>query len=185
MVDLTSKPKLVGEKVILRPFLIDEDLPYLEECLNDQEVNKFTGSSSDFNREQIIDWYSTRNQQTDRLDLAIVDKLQNILVGEAVVNLYDETNQSMNFRILIGPRGRNKGFGTEATQLIIDYIFKNTDLKQITLGVYAFNPRAIKVYEKVGFVVDSIDKADLEFEGEMIDAFNMKLTSENWLNQQR
>ncbi|WP_442598595.1 GNAT family N-acetyltransferase [Neobacillus sp. D3-1R] len=184
MVDLAAKPEMVGEKVILRPFRVEKDFPFLEECLKDPEVLKLTGSSPGFDREQIINWYSTRNEQTDRLDLAIVDKTENILVGEAVVNLYDETNHSMNFRILIGPRGRNKGLGTEATQLIIDHIFKNTDLKQITLGVYAFNPRAIKVYEKVGFVVDSVDKADLEFEGEMIDAFNMKLTRENWMNQQ-
>mgnify|MGYP003757025939 CR=1 FL=1 len=48
----------------------------------------------------------------------------------------------------------------------------------MTLGVYAFNPRAQRVYEKIGFVVESIDKDDLEYEGEMSDAFNMVLTRE-------
>jgi diamine N-acetyltransferase len=74
------------------------------------------------------------------LDLAIVDKSQNILVGEVVVNEYGEQNQSMNFRILIGPRGRDRGLGTEASQLIIEYVFKNTDLNFLTLSVFAFNP---------------------------------------------
>ena len=86
----------------------------------------------------------------------------------------------MNFRILIGPKGRNQGFGTEATRLIIDYVFQNSDLKQITLGVYSFNPRAKTVYEKIGFVSESIDKDDLEFEGQMIDSINMVLTRERW-----
>lgn len=67
----------------------------------------------------------------------------------------------MNFRILIGPRGRDRGLGTESTRLVIDYGFSNTSLKQVTLGVYAFNPRAMRVYEKLGFVVESVDKADL------------------------
>ena len=44
-----------------------------------------------------------------------------------------------------------------------------------------FNPRARKVYEKVGFVIDSIDETELEFEGEWIDSINMKLTRENWI----
>lgn len=180
MIDLSYKPHLAGEKTILRPFKAG-DFPYLEECLTDPEVHKFTGSGSDFDRDTVMQWYNTRNEQTDRLDLAIVDKSTDILVGEVVVNLYDEQNQSMNFRILIGPRGRNRGLGTEATQLMIDYIFKNTQLNQLNLGVYAFNPRAIKVYEKIGFVVDSIDKNDLEYEGEWIDAFNMILTRENWM----
>ena len=181
MIDLRNKPTIVGEKVILRPFKVDEDFPYLEECLKDPEVLKFTGSSKEYDREETINWYNTRNEQTNRLDLAIIDKPQNILIGEVVVNLYEKEIQSMNFRILIGPRGRNRGLGTEATQLMVDYVFMNTKLNQLTLSVFAFNPRASKVYEKVGFVLDSIDQNELEFEGEWIDSINMKLTRENWI----
>ena len=180
MVYLGHKPRIDGEKVVLRPFR-DEDFPYIEACLKDEEVLKLTGSNSYFDRKAILDWYNTRNEQIDRLDLAIVDKFHGILVGEVVVNLYDEKNHSMNFRILIGPRGRNRGLGTEATQLIIDYVFKNTTLNQLTLSVFAFNPRAKYVYEKVGFVIDSIDENEFEFEGEWIDSVNMKLEREYWL----
>jgi RimJ/RimL family protein N-acetyltransferase len=183
MINFSTKPTIVGEKVILRPFTTEEDLPHLEECLEDPEVIKLTGSPLTYNREDLVNWYSTRNQQTDRLDLAIVDKSQNILVGEVVINQFDEATNGMNFRILIGPNGRNRGLGTETTQLILDYVFRNTTLHHITLGVYAFNPRAIRVYEKMGFVVESVDKNDLEFEGELIDAFNMKLSRESWLKQ--
>ncbi|WP_235848372.1 GNAT family N-acetyltransferase [Litchfieldia alkalitelluris] len=144
-------------------------------------MTKLTGSPNvDFDKNVFINWYSTRNEQTDRLDLAIMDKSQDITVGEVVANLYDEKNQSMNFRILIGPRGRNRGLGTEATQLFIDYLFTHTNLLQLTLSVFDFNPRAKNVYEKIGFVVESIDKNDLEYEGEMIDSINMKLTKEKW-----
>lgn len=180
MIDLKTKPTLVGEKVILRPFT-DEDFPYLEECLKDPEVIKLTGSSAEYDREVTMNWYGTRNVQTDRLDLAIVDQSQTILVGEVVVNVYDEENQSMNFRILIGPRGRNRGLGTEATQLMVDYIFRNTKLNQLTLSVFDFNPRAKNVYEKVGFVKYSVDKNELEFEGQWIDSINMKLLRDNWM----
>jgi len=182
LVYLGEKPLIVGQKVILRAFK-EQDLSYIEECLQDTEIIKLTGSSSDFNLESIHHWYNTRNEQTDRLDLAIVDQLQGILVGEVVVNLYDEKYHSMNFRILIEPRGRNKGLGTEATQLMIDYVFKKIKLDQLTLSVYDFNPRAKHVYEKVGFVVDSRDENDLEYEGEWIDSINMKLTREEWMKK--
>lgn len=179
MINFKEKPVIIGENIILRPFQL-EDIPSMEECLQDTEVLKFTGSSSDFDKYAIYQWYSSRNEQEDRLDLAIAIKNDHTVIGEAVINEYDEAKHSMNFRILIGPKGRNQGFGTEATRLIIDYVFQNTDLKQITLGVYAFNPRAKKVYEKIGFIVDSIDKDDLEYEGQMIDAINMVLTRERW-----
>ncbi|CDQ20092.1 Spermidine N(1)-acetyltransferase [Halobacillus karajensis] len=109
-----------------------------------------------------------------------MDQSQDILVGEVVINSYDEKNNSMNFRILMGPRGRERGLGTEATQRMIDYVFKNTKLNHLTLSVYDFNPRAKHVYKKVGFVVESIDESELEFEGEWIDSINMKLTREDW-----
>ena len=43
------------------------------------------------------------------LDLAIVDQSAGILVGEVVVNLYEEKNHSIKFRDTIGPKGRNRG----------------------------------------------------------------------------
>lgn len=182
MIDLRKKPTIEGDKIILRPFR-PEDIEYMEECLRDPEVMKLTGSmdSDTFDRERIYNWYTTRNDQPDRLDFAIVDKATNEVVGETVINLYDEANHSMNFRILIGPRGRNRGLGSEATSRTVDYVFENTDLNQITLSVFAFNPRAKRVYEKVGFVLTSIDKDELEYEGTMIDSYNMVLTRENWL----
>ncbi|MFG6115552.1 GNAT family N-acetyltransferase [Halobacillus sp. MO56] len=180
MVFSNQKPMIVGEKIFLRPFK-EEDFPYIEECLKDSEVIKLTGSTTDYDKDAVQEWYNTRNKQTDRLDLAIVDQSQNILVGEVVVNLYDENSNSMNFRILIGPRGRNRGLGTEASQRMIDYVFNHTKLNQLTLSVYDFNPRAKHVYQKVGFVVENVDENELEFEGEWIDSINMKLTRNDWL----
>lgn len=182
MINLTHKPTLAGEKVVLRPFQ-DGDFPYIEECLQDPEVIKLTGSTTEYDREYTFNWYETRNEQTNRLDLAIVDQSLGILVGEVVLNLYDEISNSMNFRILIGPRGRNRGLGSEATRLIIDYAFQNTTLDSISLGVYAFNPRARYVYEKIGFEMESIDERDLEYNGEWIDSINMRLTRERWLRK--
>ncbi|MFZ0076011.1 MAG: GNAT family N-acetyltransferase, partial [Exiguobacterium undae] len=102
MMNLTAKPTLIGEKVTLRPFAM-EDVPWIERCLLDPEVRTLTGSSSDIDRKTLQTWYATRNAQPDRLDLAIIDQESGILVGEVVVNDYEQQQQSMNFRILIGP----------------------------------------------------------------------------------
>ena len=179
MIDLKYKPTITGDKVILRPFE-NADIEYIEECLQDPEVIKLTGSSNDFDKEKVRKWYITRNEQPDRLDLAIFDKSTNVVVGEVVIYEYDEANHSMNYRVLIGPRGRNRGLGTEATTMFINYIFANTDLNQLILSVYSFNPRAQRVYEKAGFVLENIDEAVLEHDGCMIDSLNMILTHSKW-----
>jgi len=180
MINLAYKPTIEGEKIRLRPFK-KEDLPLLEGILTDQEVITLTGSDDTFDRAVVNDWYRTRNIQSDRLDLAIVDKQTNRIVGEVVLNEYNAENHSMNFRILIGREGRDRGFGTEATRLFCDYVFKATDLNALTLSVFAFNPRAKHVYEKIGFQVVSVDKNELAYEGKMIDSINMTLTRDQWL----
>ena len=114
-----------------------------------------------------------------------MDQSKGILVGEVVANLYDEESNSMNFRILIGPRGRNRGLGTETTVLFVDHLFENTSLSQLTLSVFEFNPRARHVYENVGFAIKSIDKNELEYKGEWIDSINMCLTRSIWLEKKK
>lgn len=77
MINLSDKPTIQGEKIILRPFQA-EDAQVMEEILQDPEVIKLTGSSADFDSEFLKQWYSTRNEQSNRLDLAIVDRVHAI-----------------------------------------------------------------------------------------------------------
>ena len=56
------------------------------------------------------------------------------------------------FRILIGEKWAwEKGFGSEATRLVVDQAFEVLALEEIQLEVFRHNPRAIAAYKKVGF----------------------------------
>ena len=45
----------------------------------------------------------------------------------------------------------DKGYGQEATKLLLDFAFNLLNLNSIMLGTFSFNERAIRCYEKVGF----------------------------------
>src|SRR5579884_3637803 len=182
------KPTLRGTLVTLRPY-IDSDLPDLASAIADPEVQRLTGTlhssapTTDQNvpsDDRLREWYATRSQQTDRLDLMIVDDTSNRCVGEAVLNEWDKENESCNFRIFIGPAGQNRGLGSEATRLILDYAFTHLPLHRIELEVYAFNPRAQRVYEKAGFVVEGRRRDALLFDGERVDAIVMSILKPEW-----
>lgn len=147
-----TKPTLVGQRITLRPFL-DEDLLGIMKAVSDPEVGYFTGSHHVPTDERLRQWYTSRNDQVDRLDLAIVDHLSGACVGEVVLNEWNAGNDSCNFRILVGPTGRGRGLGTEATRLMLGHAFGVLGLRQVSLEVYAFNRRARHVYETVGFRV--------------------------------
>jgi len=174
---------------VLRPFN-DGDLPAIRGALLDPEARILTGSVHDEaqahaaesadEEKLLVDWCSTRNDQPDRLDLAVVDKATGECVGEVVLNQWDPGNESCNFRILIGPRGRDRGLGTEATRLIIGYGFEHLGLHRISLEVYAFNPRARRAYEKVGFRAEGVLRESLRYNGEWHDATVMSILAPEW-----
>ncbi|SDS92615.1 GNAT family N-acetyltransferase [Microlunatus soli] len=180
-----DKPTLTGERVVLRPFGVD-DVPIMAEILADPELLRLTGSvhSSDETGEpddRLRQWYGTRQDHADRLDLALVDRAHDRLVGEVVLNELDPDNDSCNIRILIGPQGRDRGLGTEAMRLMVDHAFSSTDLYRLELGVFAFNPRAVRVYEKVGFVVEGTRRAAFRFDDQRIDDVMMSIIRPEWV----
>lgn len=175
---LTHKPTLEGRLVVLRPFT-EADISAMGPVLADPDVQILTGSvasraqadgASVILDERTLAWYRSRAAQGDRLDLAIVDVQSGECVGEAVLNEVDPENHSCNFRILMGPAGRGRGLGTEATRLILDHAFATTELHRIELEVYSFNPRARRAYEKAGFVAEGVRRDALLFDGEWINA---------------
>jgi RimJ/RimL family protein N-acetyltransferase len=182
-----DKPTITGEGVVLRPFE-DGDLPALAEAIADPEVGRLTGSVNSstqpadaaFDEGRLRQWYATRNAQPDRLDLAVVDRASGGCVGEAVLNEWEPENASCNFRILIGPRGRDRGLGTEATRLLLAHAFETAGLHRVSLEVYAFNPRAQRAYEKVGFVKEGVRRDALRFDGEWVDSVLMSVLAPEW-----
>ncbi|KUL25913.1 GNAT family N-acetyltransferase [Streptomyces regalis] len=180
MSDFSVKPVLRGERALLRPFT-EEDVPVMARILSDPEVIRLTGSSEEeFGLDRLRAWYGSRNDQTDRLDLGIVDRESGELVGEAVLNEWDEPNRNCSFRILIGPGGRDRGLGTEAVRLMVGHGFEQLGLHRIQLEAYGHNHRALRVYEKAGFVVEGVRReADLR-DGQWVDWVFMAILDREW-----
>ena len=173
---MIDKPLLQGNTILLRPIRV-EDAGALFASLDDKEVDRLTGTQQTFTLEQIQNFYATVGEADDRADYAIIPKTDSTqTVGEVVLNEIDWTNRSSSFRIaLFGQQFFGKGYGTEATELIIQYGFENLDLHRIELEVYDFNPRAARVYEKVGFRREGVKRDTLLWDGVYHNAIVMSI----------
>ncbi len=87
------------------------------------------------------------------LSLAIHDRASGELIGTTgLTDLTSGPRPSCYFRIVIGEsRYWNRGYGTEATRLILHEAFERHGLDVVNLEVFDYNERAIRAYERVGF----------------------------------
>ena len=80
-----------------------------------------------------------------------IDTLEGIHIGSC--SLYNWNSESVQLGIRIGDRDYwGKEYGTEVVSILVNYWLMSTTLDCIWLKVLPSNTRAIKCYEKCGFV---------------------------------
>lgn len=90
-------------------------------------------------------------------------------------------NQSASVFIGIGePDYRDKGYGSDAMRLLVNYAFRELGMYRVGLNVFGYNTRAIRVYEKLGFVYEGAQREALYREGQRYDTLSMSMLRPEW-----
>ena len=173
-----EKPTITGERVVLRPV---EPADAAGLAAIDDEALQLTGTQSKAGMKKLRRWYATRAAHADRLDLSIIDRATGKWAGEVVLNNLDPANRSCGFRILLGTAEfRDRGLGTESSRLALAHAFEVVGVHRVELQVYAFNPRAKHVYDKLGFRYEGTRRQALRWGGQWIDSHVMALLASEW-----
>jgi RimJ/RimL family protein N-acetyltransferase len=104
------------------------------------------------------------------------------LIGELGLDVVDWAGRDAFVGLGIGETEYwNKGYGTDIMNVLLRYAFTEINLRRVTLGVFEYNPRAIRSYEKVGFQHEGRRRLALNREGKRWDAVYMGILREEWL----
>jgi RimJ/RimL family protein N-acetyltransferase len=107
--------------------------------------------------------YDRKINDPTRKYFAIYD--DNNLVGQIYLKNIDYNNKSAEFGIaLINDLVKNKGIGSYAIRLLIDYSFNTLKLDTILANTVIRNTRSQHVLEKVGFKKLFIDTSFIYYE---------------------
>jgi RimJ/RimL family protein N-acetyltransferase len=74
----------------------------------------------------------------------------------------------------------NRGLGTEALRLWLDYLCANTGYARMGLETWSLNPRMIRVAEKVGFVLENVKRQERVWQGEPLDLLQFFMVRSEW-----
>lgn len=159
-------------------------LPQVWRSLQDRQTARLTGTHGSFTEEQVRKHLEGLPGRDDRADWAIIRNDDSSYLGEVVLNDLDRDNESMNYRIsLRGLDVAGQGYGTEAGQAVINFGLAVVGLHRISLGVYAFNERAIKSYKKLGFQTEGVLRHALQWDGRWYDEILMAVLAPGALDE--
>ena len=78
------------------------------------------------------------------------------------------------------PNERGKGNGTEAVEIMVDYLFLSKDITRVQACTDTRNHASQKVLEKAGFKKEGTMRKYLFLRGELRDAYSYSILREEW-----
>lgn len=177
-----SDAVIQGEKIQLRAFRLS-DIEPMWVGVNDPENKRMTGTHATSTQADIEDYVKHQILADDPSITSFIIALSDDLrpLGEVAITEIDTDNHCANIRIaLFSQMDFGQGYGTEAMRLMVDYGFRELNLHRIELDVYPFNPRAMHVYEKIGFKREGVLRDALFFDGEYHDEIIMGILKHEW-----
>jgi RimJ/RimL family protein N-acetyltransferase len=168
-----QNPFLIGPTVYLRP-LERGDAPTLVAWFNDPEVTHYLLQYRPMTLAAEEEFLRRIGESTTDLALGVVVGQTGQLVGVTGLHQVDARNRHASFGITLGEKGAwGKGYGTEATRLMVRHAFQTLNLNRVWLHVYEYNARGLRAYEKVGFRVEGRLRQDTFREGRYWDTLVM------------
>ncbi|MEK5057920.1 GNAT family protein [Paenibacillus sp. FSL H7-0326] len=154
---------ITGRKVQLRPVSI-EDFKRTFEWRNDEEFAKMSAGTDLFRYshvtlDQIESTYEKEIRTLDRREkgeFSIYTQEENPKhIGFIVYREMNIVARRCTIGMGIGDKEYwSKGFGSDALKTLIRYLFQTMNLNRVQLDTWSGNERAIRSYEKCGFVVE-------------------------------
>ncbi|KAF7520322.1 hypothetical protein PCG10_009241 [Penicillium crustosum] len=75
---------------------------------------------------------------------------------------------------------RGKGYGGEAINWALDWAFQHAGLHRVSIGTFSYNPNALKLYKKLGFVEEGREREALYHRRAWHDVVNLSMLEHEW-----
>ena len=125
-------------------------------------------------------WHKLRDD-SNAIVFIICSKNPDKPIGIAAFHRIDWVGRMAIFYIAIAKaENRSKGFGTESTDLMVNYAFNTLNLNRIQLHVALKNGKAINIYKKIGFEIEGTLRQAMYQDGQYYDFYVMGLLKNDY-----
>lgn len=144
-----------GTLVRPRP-ITREDLPRIVDWIADPEVRRYLNFYRPVSLADEERWLENLGKAANQ-EVFAIETLEGRHIGNLGLHDVHPRYRTAEAGIFIGEREFwGKGYGTDAMRLLLDFGFGQLNLHRVFLHVHAGNHRAIRSYDKCGFVREGV-----------------------------
>jgi RimJ/RimL family protein N-acetyltransferase len=173
-----------GGKVRLRAFR-EDDLKNSVAWLNNPVVTRYLLQMRPWSLAEEKAWLDRvmRNEDPSSATF-VIETTDGEYVGSTGLTHIDRKNRSAEAGIVIGrPEEWGRGLGTDAMKALLRHAFEEMNLPRVGLRVYTFNERAIRSYQKLGFVEEGRLRHAMYRHGAWHDVILMAILEEEFFDR--
>ncbi len=174
---------ILKEDFVLRA-IEEEDLDLLRDMINDPDIENMTGGSSfPVSRVKQKLWFDSIQKNENELRL-IIDTKEHGSIGLVMLTNIDYRNRTAEFhsKITTHKNLHGKGYGTKATQALVEYGFNQLNLHCIYSRIIEYNIASQRVKEKCGFIKDGILRDRIYKNGKYFSLVEWSITQDEFIN---
>ncbi|KAE9369343.1 GNAT family acetyltransferase, partial [Stipitochalara longipes BDJ] len=90
-------------------------------------------------------------------------------------------HRSCTMGITISTDYQRKGYGTEAITWAVNWAFRVAGMHAVRLGVFSFNERAVRLYERLGFVREGVNRDAYYYDYKWHDRILFSILEKEWV----
>ena len=178
---------IYGERVRLRA-VEKRDVEKFYEWVNDPEVTEGLALFLPMSMRDEEKWFENlaeRPREERPFAIEIRDENDWKLIGNCAFFGFEWPSRSAEVGIMIGKKSVwNHGYGTEVMGMLLRHGFETLNLHRVFLRVYSTNVRAVRAYEKAGFVQEGRLREAVYKHGRYDDVIMMSALHSEW-NEKR
>jgi RimJ/RimL family protein N-acetyltransferase len=169
---------LEGKNVNLR-VMEKEDIDFLDEFNNDVDSRGEYEPIDQMSKSEQMKQLDAAVSSPSDFKLFIIQKKDGTRIGE-IYHRLSRPFKGMEIVYMLIPKEWGKGFGTEAVQLMVDYLFLSKDHARIQAIINVGNKASQRVLEKSGFQREGTMRKCIFSRGELRDYHLYSILREEW-----
>ncbi|WBW99231.1 GNAT family N-acetyltransferase [Oceanirhabdus sp. W0125-5] len=175
-------PVIEGESIKLNR-ITNEYIKELYYILSDPDVAEFDWFEPINTLEQaerFIKHYNDEFENKEEITWGIFNKIDGKLVGICCLGDFEESSRRCEIGYDIKKSEWNKGYGTEAVELLIEFALCEMNLNRVEAFITPGNDGSVRVLEKCGFIREGLVRERDFIKGELVDGIIMAILKSDY-----